>query len=175
MSPMLPSPCICLSHRAMRTAGLLATKPTLESAFANESKRRARRQRRSQLGYSALETGLVTFRQWLKAEPLRPLNQWHARYASYGLSNDPGEWEPLTVGHYREHPQMILVDGYHRAVGSGARMSPMLPSPCICLSHRAMRTAGLLATKPTLESAFANESKRRARRQRRSQLGYSAM
>jgi hypothetical protein len=57
MSSMLPLPCICLSHRAMRTAGLLATKPTLESAFANESKRRARRQRRSQLGYSALETG----------------------------------------------------------------------------------------------------------------------
>jgi hypothetical protein len=61
-------------------------------------------------------SALVTFRQWLKAEPLRPLNQWHARYASYGLPNDPGEWEPLTVGRNREHPQMILVDGYHRAV-----------------------------------------------------------
>jgi hypothetical protein len=59
---------------------------------------------------------LVTFRQWLKAEPLKPLNQWHARYASYGVTRDAGEWEPLTVGRYPQHPQLILVDGYHRAV-----------------------------------------------------------
>jgi hypothetical protein len=59
---------------------------------------------------------LVTFRQWIKAEPLKPLNQWHARYASYGVPRDAAEWEPLTVGRYREHPQLILVDGYHRAV-----------------------------------------------------------
>ena len=59
---------------------------------------------------------LVTFREWVKAEPLRPLHQWHARYASYGMPRDPGEGEPLTVGRYRAHPQLILVDGYHRAV-----------------------------------------------------------
>jgi hypothetical protein len=62
------------------------------------------------------ENALVTFRQWIKAEPLRPLNQWHARYASYCVSVETGEWEPLTVGRYRDHPQLILVDGYHRAV-----------------------------------------------------------
>jgi hypothetical protein len=59
---------------------------------------------------------LVTFRQWIKAEPLKPLNQWHARYASYGMAHNKDEAEPLTVGRYRDHPQLILVDGYHRAV-----------------------------------------------------------
>jgi len=59
---------------------------------------------------------LVSFGEWLKAEPLRPLNQWHARFASYGVHRDSGEEEPLTVGRYRGHPQLILVDGYHRAV-----------------------------------------------------------
>jgi hypothetical protein len=57
-----PLPCICLSHRAMRTAGLLATKPTLESAFATESKRRARRQRRSQLRFANLTVNRVVHR-----------------------------------------------------------------------------------------------------------------
>ena len=43
------------------------------------------------------------------------------------------EWEPLTVGRYREHPQLILVDGYHRAVRfwstdeSDARIAVYLP------------------------------------------------
>ena len=58
----------------------------------------------------------VTFRQWIYAEPLKPLHQWHARYASYGLPPAAREEEPLTVGRYPNHPQLILVDGYHRAV-----------------------------------------------------------
>ena len=76
---------------------------------------------------------LVTFRQWIKAEPLKPLNQWHARYASYGVPRVAAEWEPLTVGRYREYPQLILVDGYHRAVRfwstdeSDARIAVYLP------------------------------------------------
>ena len=62
------------------------------------------------------ENALVTFKQWIYAEPLKPLHQWHARYASFGPPPAAWDEEPLTVGRYPNHPQLILVDGYHRAV-----------------------------------------------------------
>ena len=57
----------------------------------------------------------VTFKRWIEADPIKPLHQWHARFATYAVA--PSEQgEPLTVGRYPDHPQFILLDGYHRAV-----------------------------------------------------------
>ena len=57
---------------------------------------------------------LVTFSRWLEAAPIKPLNQWHARYAAYDRRAHPTEGMALTVGHHLGFP--FLLDGYHRAV-----------------------------------------------------------
>jgi hypothetical protein len=62
---------------------------------------------------SSLEYLKVTFKQWIEAEPVRPLHQDHARYAAYGAAPSTQD-DPLTVGQYSHLP--ALLDGYHRAV-----------------------------------------------------------
>jgi hypothetical protein len=57
--------------------------------------------------------GLVTFRQWIEADPIRPLHQTHARYALYGAL-PPGPCYPAIAGQLGGVQR--LLDGYHRAV-----------------------------------------------------------
>jgi len=63
----------------------------------------------------------VTFKQWIEAEPVRPLHQDHARYAAYGAA-PPTQDDPLAVGKYSDLP--ALLDGYHRAVRFWSRNDP---------------------------------------------------
>jgi hypothetical protein len=70
---------------------------------------------------SSLEYLKVTFKQWIEAEPVRPLHQDHARYAAYGAAPSTQD-DPLTVGKYSDLP--ALVDGYHRAVRFWSRNDP---------------------------------------------------
>jgi hypothetical protein len=62
---------------------------------------------------SSLEHLKVTFKQWIEADPVRPLHQDHARYAAYALAPATRD-DPMTVGYYSGLP--VLLDGYHRAV-----------------------------------------------------------
>jgi hypothetical protein len=57
----------------------------------------------------------VSFKLWIQAEPVRPFNQGHARYAAFGTAPPSMEDNPLTVGRNPEGLPMLL-DGYHRAV-----------------------------------------------------------
>ena len=57
----------------------------------------------------------VSFKLWIQAEPVRPFNQGHARYAAFGTAPPSTEDNPLTVGRNPEGLPMLL-DGYHRAV-----------------------------------------------------------
>ena len=70
---------------------------------------------------SSLEYLKVTFKQWIEAEPVRPLHQDHARYAAYGAA-PPTQDDPLAVGKYSDLP--ALLDGYHRAVQFWSRNDP---------------------------------------------------
>jgi hypothetical protein len=65
------------------------------------------------LDMSQNQNDTVTFRNWIRADPIRPLHQTHARYAFYRASL-PGADDPGLVGQLGgfEH----LLDGYHRAV-----------------------------------------------------------
>jgi hypothetical protein len=66
--------------------------------------------------YFAHEVGaqeLVTFKQWIEAEPIRSLEPGHARYATSGAPRST-QVEPLIVG--RLAGLLTLLDGYHRAV-----------------------------------------------------------
>src|SRR5262249_7303998 len=58
----------------------------------------------------------LTFKQWIEAEPVRPLNQGHARYAAFGTAPPTMYDDPLTVGRYPQDGLPVLLDGYHRAV-----------------------------------------------------------
>jgi hypothetical protein len=69
---------------------------------------------------SSLEYLKVTFKQWIEAEPVRPLHQDHARYAAYGAA-PPTQDDPLAVGKYSDLPAL---DGYHRAVRFWSRNDP---------------------------------------------------
>lgn len=55
----------------------------------------------------------VTFKHWIKADPIKPLHQTHARFALYG-ADPPGADDPVVVGQLRGDER--LLDGYHRAV-----------------------------------------------------------
>ena len=55
----------------------------------------------------------ITFREWINADPIRPLHQTHARYALYGAV-PPGADDPGIVGSLGGVER--LLDGYHRAV-----------------------------------------------------------
>jgi hypothetical protein len=74
----------------------------------------------------------ITFKQWINADPIRPLHQTHARYALYGNA-PPGGNEPVTVGPFGG--VLRLLDGYHRAVrfwygrDLNARVSVYMPAP----------------------------------------------
>jgi hypothetical protein len=59
----------------------------------------------------------MTFETWIRAEPIKPLHQLHARFAIYDPTPRSDEAEPLAVG-LTPGPQrqQLLVDGYHRAV-----------------------------------------------------------
>jgi hypothetical protein len=54
-----------------------------------------------------------TFKDWIKADPIKPLHQTHARFALYGI-NPAGADDPGVVGHLLGNER--LLDGYHRAV-----------------------------------------------------------
>jgi hypothetical protein len=58
----------------------------------------------------------LTFKDWIEAEPVRPLHQVHARYAAYGAAPPSTSDVALTVGCYPEDGLLLLLDGYHRAV-----------------------------------------------------------
>jgi hypothetical protein len=58
----------------------------------------------------------LTFKQWVEAEPVRALNQGHARYAGFGAAPASMFDDPLTVGCYPQDGVLLLLDGYHRAV-----------------------------------------------------------
>jgi hypothetical protein len=75
---------------------------------------------------SSLEYLKVTFKQWIEAEPVRPLHQDHARYAAYGAAHSTQD-DPLTVGQYSDLP--ALLDGYHRAVRFWSRNDPVATLP----------------------------------------------
>jgi hypothetical protein len=62
---------------------------------------------------ASIEHLKVTFKQWIEADPVRPLHQDHARYAAYAVAPLARD-DPMTVGHYSGLP--VLLDGYHRAV-----------------------------------------------------------
>jgi len=62
---------------------------------------------------ASIEHLKVTFKQWIEADPVRPLHQDHARYAAYAVAPLTRD-DPMTVGHYSGLP--VLLDGYHRAV-----------------------------------------------------------
>jgi hypothetical protein len=55
----------------------------------------------------------VTFKDWIKADPIKPLHQTHARFALYGI-NPAGADDPSVVGHLLGNER--LLDGNHRAV-----------------------------------------------------------
>ena len=57
---------------------------------------------------------LVLFSQWIAGTPIKPLNQWHARYAAHDTRPHSIKGDALTVGHHLGFP--FLLDGYHRAV-----------------------------------------------------------
>jgi hypothetical protein len=63
----------------------------------------------------------VTFKQWIEAEPIRPVEPGHARYAASG-SAPSTQGEPLIVGRLSRLP--TLLDGYHRAVRFWKRGEP---------------------------------------------------
>jgi hypothetical protein len=75
----------------------------------------------------------LTFKQWIEAEPVRPLNQGHARYAAFGTSPPTMYDDPLTVGRYPQDGLPVLLDGYQRAVRfwikneAGARLAAYVP------------------------------------------------
>jgi hypothetical protein len=62
---------------------------------------------------SSIEHLKVSFKDWIEAEPVRPLHQDHARYAAYGVPHSMRD-DPLTLGQYSD--VIALLDGYHRAV-----------------------------------------------------------
>jgi hypothetical protein len=75
----------------------------------------------------------LTFKQWVEAEPVRALNQGHARYAAFGAAPSSMYDDPLTVGCYPQDGVLLLLDGYNRAVRfwsenePGAKLSVYLP------------------------------------------------
>jgi hypothetical protein len=62
----------------------------------------------------------VPFGAWIETEPVRPLHQWHARYAA--ISPPSPQTDPITVGRIGE--KFFLLDGYHRAVAFWNRIDP---------------------------------------------------
>ena len=76
----------------------------------------------------------LTFKQWIEAEPVRPLNQGHARYAAFGAAPPTMYDDPLTVGRYPQDGLPVLLDGYQRAVRfwtkteAGARLAVYVPA-----------------------------------------------
>jgi hypothetical protein len=92
--------------------------------------------------YFAHEVGaqeLVTFKQWIEAEPIRLLEPGHARYATSGAPRST-QVEPLIVG--RLAGLLTLLDGYHRAVWfwsenkPGAKLSGYVPEEPQALPRR---------------------------------------
>ena len=55
----------------------------------------------------------LPFKDWIAADPIRPLHQTHARFALYGVT-PPGAGDPGVVGQLGGFD--FLLDGYHRAV-----------------------------------------------------------
>ena len=62
---------------------------------------------------SAVARMILARKDWIEAEPVRPLHQDHARYAAYGVPHSMRD-DPLTLGQYSG--LTALLDGYHRAV-----------------------------------------------------------
>lgn len=58
----------------------------------------------------------IPFGLWIDAAPVRPLHQSHARYAAIRWASPWRQVDPLLVGRYSEPDELVLVDGYHRAV-----------------------------------------------------------
>jgi hypothetical protein len=65
---------------------------------------------------------LVLFSQWIAGTPIKPLNQWHARYAAHDTRPHSIRGDALTVGHHLGFP--FLLDGYHRAVRFWSTATP---------------------------------------------------
>jgi hypothetical protein len=68
----------------------------------------------------------VTFQHWIKGEPRKSLNQWHARYAALA-PEPPSPFDPVLVGRLLGLPR--LVDGYHRAVRFWSKNDPIATIP----------------------------------------------
>src|SRR5262245_13764847 len=66
----------------------------------------------------------LNFQIWIEAAPVRPLHQGHARYAAIGSAPVWRQVDPITVGRYPHTKELILLDGYHRAVRFWAQSDP---------------------------------------------------
>jgi hypothetical protein len=70
----------------------------------------------------------LPFKIWIEATPVRPLHQWHARYA---VDSEPSRQQgPVILGRYPADPwPLVLLDGYHRAVAFWRRSDPSAKLP----------------------------------------------